>query len=46
MMTDLQPDRLPERVKITMTIRDHTGKDVKYTTQVQLFLQESIDLSK
>jgi len=43
---DFHPDRLPERVKITMTIRDHTGTDVKYVTQTQLFLQESIDLSK
>ena len=43
---DLQPDRLPERVKITMTIRDHTGTDVKYVTQTALFLQEKIDLSK
>ncbi|MEZ4450204.1 MAG: type II secretion system protein GspJ [Nannocystaceae bacterium] len=43
---DYHPDRIPQRVLLTMTIRDHTGKDVKYTTQVEIFLREKIDLSK
>ena len=43
---DLHPDRLPERVKITMKIKDLTGKVVTYTTQVPLVMQEKIDLSK
>ena len=43
---DLHPDRLPTRVKMTMKIKDQTGKLVSYTTQVPLFMQEKIDLSK
>ncbi|MBK8264488.1 MAG: prepilin-type N-terminal cleavage/methylation domain-containing protein [Nannocystis sp.] len=43
---DFQPDRLPQRVKITLTIRDHTGVDVKYITQTMIFMQEKIDSSK
>ncbi len=43
---DLHPDRLPTRVKMTMKIMDQTGKLVTYTTQVALFMQEKIDLSK
>jgi general secretion pathway protein J len=43
---DLHPDRLPERVKLTLKIKDDTGKLVSYTTQIQLFMQEKIDLSK
>jgi len=33
-------------VKITMKIKDQTGKLVSYTTQVPLVMQEKIDLSK
>lgn len=43
---DLHPDRLPTRVKMTMKIKDQTGKLVSYTTQVPLIMQEKIDLSK
>ena len=45
MSLDYQPDRLPQRVKIKIGIRD--GEDVVYfTTQVVLMMQEKIDLSK
>ncbi len=44
---DMQPDRLPERVKITLGIWDPTAeREVKYTTQTLLFLQEKLDFSK
>lgn len=43
---DLHPDRLPERVKLTMKIRDPNGTLVTYTTQVAIVMQEKIDLSK
>lgn len=42
---DQQPDRLPERVKIKLGIKD--GDDVVYfNTQVPLMMLEKIDLSK
>jgi general secretion pathway protein J len=44
---DMQPDRLPERVKITLGIMDpNLGKEVKYTVQTLLFMQEKLDFSK
>lgn len=44
---DMQPDRLPERVKITIGIVDKTtGKEVKYVTQTLLLMQEKLDFSK
>jgi general secretion pathway protein J len=44
---DMHPDRLPERVKITLGIVDpNTGKEVKYVTQVLLMMQEKLDFSK
>ncbi len=44
---DMQPDRLPERVKITLGIKDPgTDKEVKYTVQTLLFMQETLDFSK
>lgn len=44
---DMQPDRLPERVKITLGVWDpELGKEVKYTTQTLLFMQEKLDFSK
>ncbi len=42
---DQQPDRLPERVKLQIGVKD--GEDVVlFTTQVPLMMQEKIDLSK
>ena len=44
---DMQPDRLPERVKITLGIMDpSTEKEVKYSVQTLLFMQEKLDFSK
>lgn len=44
---DMHPDRLPERVKITLGIYDKVaGKDVKYVTQTLLLMQEKLDFSK
>lgn len=42
---DYQPDRLPQRIKITIGVQD--GDDVVlFTTQVVLMMQEKIDLAK
>ncbi|HEY8375749.1 MAG TPA: type II secretion system protein GspJ [Nannocystis sp.] len=44
---DMQPNRLPERVKITLGVWDpEQGKEVKYTTQTLLFMQERLDFSR
>lgn len=44
---DMHPDRLPERVKITVTFLDKTtDKEVKYVTQTLLMMQEKLDFSK
>lgn len=44
---DMQPDRLPERVKITLGIWDATSeREIKYTVQTLLFMQEKLDFSK
>ena len=41
-----QPDRLPQRVKITIVIEDDEGEEEVFTTQTVLFMQEKIDFSK
>jgi general secretion pathway protein J len=41
-----QPDRLPQRVKITIGIEDEDGEEEFFTTQTVLFMQEKIDFSK
>ena len=44
---DMHPDRLPERVKVTLGIMDpNNEREVKYTVQTLLFMQESLDFSK
>lgn len=44
---DMQPDRLPERVKITLGIMDpNNEREIKYTVQTLLFMQEKLDFSK
>lgn len=45
MRVDMQPDRLPERVKISLTIKDG-DEEVEFHDQVVLLMQEKIDLSK
>jgi general secretion pathway protein J len=47
MKQDMQPNRLPERVKITLGVWDpDLGKEVKYVTQTLIPLQERIDFSR
>lgn len=47
MKQDEQPNRLPERVKITLGVWDaDLGKEVKYVTQTLIPLQERIDFSR
>ena len=44
---DMHPDRLPERVKITLGIMDpNNEREIKYTVQTLLFMQEKLDFSK
>lgn len=46
MVNDMQPDRLPPRVRIKLGVIDHTGEVAYYSTQVTLPMQEKIDLSR
>lgn len=47
MKQDMQPNRLPERVKVTLGVWDaELGKEVKYTTQTLIFMQERLDFSR
>jgi general secretion pathway protein J len=43
---DMQPDRLPERVKVQVEVKDPNGDLVVFTIQVVLPMQEKIDLSR
>ncbi len=44
---DMHPDRLPERVKVTLGIMDpNNEREIKYTVQTLLFMQEKLDFSK
>ncbi len=44
--TDAQPDRLPERVRIELTLRDPDGQKRRYFVQTELFMQEKIDFAR
>jgi general secretion pathway protein J len=46
MRLDMQPDRLPERVKIKLGVRDTDGTLLYFTAQTVLPMQERIDLAK
>ena len=46
MKTDMQPNRLPERVWIKIVVEDYDGEYTEFHTQVTLPLQEPIDLGK
>jgi general secretion pathway protein J len=46
MATDMQPDRLPERLKITIGVVDFDGEVVEFTGQAMPMMQERIDLGK
>jgi general secretion pathway protein J len=44
---DMQPNRLPERVKITLGVWDpEVGKEIKYVTQTLISMQERLDFSR
>ena len=43
---DMQPDRLPSRVKITLGVKDFDGEIVTFTTQAVIMMQEAIDLGQ
>ncbi len=40
---DGQPDRLPSRVKITLTVHDERGKEVPFTTEARIAMQEPLN---
>ena len=44
--TDMQPDRLPERVWIKVGVKDIDGEILYFNTQTVLTMQERIDLGK
>lgn len=41
---DGQPDRLPSRVKITLTVRDERGRDIPFVTEARVAMQEPLNL--
>jgi hypothetical protein len=41
---DGQPDRLPGRIRITLTVRDERGKDVPFQTEVRIAMTEPLNL--
>lgn len=43
---DMQPDRMPERVKVTLGVLDTDGEVVYFTFQAVILMQEKIDLSR
>ena len=43
--TRRERDRLPERVRITLTSTDETGKEVKYSTEARIYLRLPIQHS-
>jgi general secretion pathway protein J len=40
---DGQPDRLPSRVKITLTVHDERGKEVPFVTEARIAMQEPLN---
>jgi hypothetical protein len=42
---DGQPDRLPSRVKITLTVRDERDIEVPFVTEVRIPMQEPLNLN-
>ena len=41
---DGQPDRLPSKIRVTLTVRDERGLDVPFQTQVRVAMQEPLFL--
>jgi type II secretory pathway component PulJ len=42
---DGQPDRLPSKIKITLTVRDERGKEVPFSTETRIAIQEPLNMS-
>jgi hypothetical protein len=40
---DGQPDRLPSRVRITLTVHDERGKEVPFQTETRIAMQEPLN---
>ncbi len=40
---DGQPDRLPAKIKITLTVRDERGKEVPFQTEVRIAMTEPLN---
>ena len=41
---DGQPDRLPSRVRITLSVRDERDKEIPFETTVRIMMQEALNL--
>jgi hypothetical protein len=41
---DGQPDRLPSRVRISLTVRDERGKEIAFQTESRVMMQEPLQL--
>lgn len=41
---DGQPDRLPSKIRITLTVRDERDRDIPFMTEVRLPIQEPLNL--
>lgn len=41
---DGQPDRLPARVRVLLKVRDERGREVPFTTEVRVSMQEPLNL--
>jgi general secretion pathway protein J len=39
---DGQPDRLPSRVRVTLTVRDERGQEIPFVTEAQLAMQDPL----
>ena len=46
MRADMHPDRLPQRVKIVIGVKESESDMAEFTTQTILFMQEKLDLSR
>lgn len=43
---DAQPDRLPQRVMISLILVDDEGEESRFTTQTTIYMQEKLNLSQ
>jgi general secretion pathway protein J len=42
-VADGQPDRLPARVRVTLTVRDERGKEIPFATEARIPMQEPLN---